>query len=158
MSEMLGNHHLLVGNFKEAQIEFEDVLLDDSRNDFIKKKLIICYTLAAKLEKALDLFLTLLSHHKEIFDCQDPFLDKQFCKEIISEYENIWKDLLDAEEYNLGLGILWFFCNTHVSIKCFQKAARFGFTDHRIKGVLQLVENYQNQALIDHKKKSSSNE
>jgi hypothetical protein len=139
MSEMLGNHHLLVRNFKEAQIEFEEALLDDPQNDFIKKRLIICYTLTAKLEKALDLFLTLLLHHGKIFDCHDPFLEKNLCQEIILEYENYWKNLLDVEEYNLGLGILWFFCNTDVSIQCFRKADRLDFTDDKIKRILHMI-------------------
>lgn len=155
MSEMLGNHHLLVRNFKEAQIEYEKALLNNPSNDLIKKKLIICYVLLGKPEKSLELFITLLSTRKEIFDIPDPLLDERLCLDIIGEYENGLREVLDAEEYHIGRGILWFFCDLRVSMEHFRKAARLDFANHKMRRVLHLLQKYRRHRAADHKKTSA---
>lgn len=60
MSEMLGNQYFLSRNFSKAKEAYEKVLFSEPQNDFIKKRLIICYTQTGEINKAFDLFFEIV--------------------------------------------------------------------------------------------------
>ena len=60
MSEMLGNQYFLARNYDGAAHELAGALLKDAKNKFIKRKLIVCYNQIGQIQKALELFLSLI--------------------------------------------------------------------------------------------------
>ena len=60
MSEMLGNQYFLARKYSLAAEQLEKALFNDPGSKGIRRKLVVCYTQTGDIDKALQLFLSLI--------------------------------------------------------------------------------------------------
>ncbi len=124
MSEMLGNQYFLSRNFLKAKEIYEKVLLTEPNNNFIKKRLIICYTQTGEIKKAFDLFFEIVKKNIELITETDIAGDDCPCPELINKYGNIKPYEECSYDSKLMLGMLWLYCNIENSIEFFESLAK----------------------------------
>lgn len=139
MSEMLGNQYFLTRKYYEAISELEASFFKDPSNKSIKKKLIICYLKTGKVYIALDLFEQLITEDAHFIINTDPILDNCPCPEIIYELENSFCCENEIEK-EIGLGILWLYCDIKQSINHFRSLSH---KDKRFETILQILNKCQ---------------
>lgn len=140
MSEMLGNQYFLSRNFSKAKEAYENVLQVEPQNDFVKKRLIICYTQTGEILKAFDLFYELVKKDIEIITSTDLVADDCPCPELISKYENVKPNGECSRDAKLMLGMLWLFCNAQTSFEFFNTLAKEEKSDKRINEIRNIIQ------------------
>jgi pentatricopeptide repeat protein len=141
MSEMLGNQYFLARNYVRAASELFKALKTDIRNKAIRKKLIICYSQIGEIEKALDMFISLI---KEDVDCvinTDPISDDCPCPELVYDMEQKLENNKKSMDFNLILGMLWLYCNVEKSIFYFNRVLQIEPDFSKSKIVLTLLKS-----------------
>lgn len=146
MSEMLGNQYFLSRNYLKAKEAYEKVLEFYPENDFIKKRLIICYTQTGEINKAFDLFYEIVKKDIEVITKTDIVGDDCPCPELISKYGNIKPAGECSHDSKLMLGILWLFCNTNKSYEFFDNLANEEGSNYKINEVRNLLKERINQS------------
>ena len=121
MSEMLGNQYFMARKYKEAIKVLEPVYLADPVNKPVRRKLIIAYAQIGILEKALELFNSLVKDDVEFIINADAIYDDCPCPEIVDKLGTTPKDNVSPES-NLYFGILWLYCDAKISLKFLEKA------------------------------------
>lgn len=145
MSEMLGNQYFLSRNFSKAKEAYEKVLLSDPNNDFIKKRLIICYTQVGEINKALELFYEIVKKDVDFIINTDILADDCPCPELISKYGNIKANSECSRDSRIMLGILWLFCNSEKSFEFFDSLVSEENIDFRIPEIRNIIKEKLNQ-------------
>jgi len=139
MSEMLGNYHFLNRNYSLALSELENSFLQAPADICTRKKLIVCYTQTKNLNKAFDLFLTLLREDADCIINTKPEEEGCPCPELVSELESGKVERSDQYELFVELGILWLYCNIQFSVGYFVKAHQINSSDERLTQVIQIL-------------------
>ncbi len=139
MSEMLGNQYFLSRNFFKAQEAYEKVLEAEPQNDYVKKRLIVCFTQTGKILKAFDLFFDIVKKDIEIITSTDLVADDCPCPELIRKYENVKPNSECSRDAKLMLGMLWLYCNTQTSLEFFDNILSEEKTDSRIVEIRNII-------------------
>jgi hypothetical protein len=119
MHEMLGNHYFLARNYSEAEKELESALAHNPSSMSIKKKLIICHITTNSIERALELFVDVITRDIYSIIKTDPIFDHCPCPQLVSEMENSL-ETFHTREKTLALGMLWLYCDITESLKQFR--------------------------------------
>ena len=136
---MLANHYFLVRNFLSAKTIFENIVAKDSANKLAAKKLIVCYVTSGEIDKALNLFLSLIKSDIDFIINTDIKAGDCPCTDIISEIENQSSVFKNEVEKTSALGILWLYCSLEKSIEFFKKAEVKNPDDNRIKEINSIL-------------------
>lgn len=150
MSEMLANQYFLVRNFISAKSLYENILEKDPLNKSVKKKLTICYVTTGEIDKALDVFLSLIKEDIDFVINTDIKSEDCPCPELISQIENQEKLFNDEKDKITALGILWLYCSLDNSFEYFKKAELNNPDDKRISEIKAILTN----KLVSDKQKS----
>lgn len=140
MSEMLGNQYFLSRNFSKAKEAYEKVLQAEPQNEYVKKRLIICYTQTGEILKAFDLFYDIVKKDIEIITSTDIVADDCPCPELISKYGNVKPNGECSRDAKLMLGMLWLYCNTQTSFEFFYTLASEEKSDSRINEIVNIIQ------------------
>lgn len=146
MSEMLGNQYFLSRNFSKAKEAYEKVLEAEPQNEFIKKRLVICYTQTGEISKAFDVFYEILKRDIDQITNTDIVADDCPCPELVSKYGNIKPNDECSWDSRLMLGMLWLFCNIEKSLEFFDSLSSEENSDMRISEVRNLIKEKLNQS------------
>jgi tetratricopeptide (TPR) repeat protein len=123
MSEMLANQYLMIKKYSLAKEEYEKLISENEFDFRILKRLLICYVVAFELEKALNLFHKFIKNNPAKIVSSKMSDDDNLCAEIISSILNGEIKFDNERDKNIGLGILYSFCNKSQSKKYFSKVS-----------------------------------
>jgi tetratricopeptide (TPR) repeat protein len=143
MSEMLGNQYFIARNYPGAAQELEKALLNDQKSKPIKRKLIICFNEIGQIEKALQVFLSLVKQDAEFIINTDPVADDCPCPELVYIAENQSSNFVESFDYAARMGMLWLYCDVQKSLNYFDKAINMKPNDSGIKSVLAILDTYR---------------
>lgn len=146
MSEMLGNQYFLSRNFSKAKEAYEKVLLSEPQNEFVKKRLIICYTQTGEINKAFNFFFEIVKENIDLITSTDIVSDDCPCPELISKYGNVKPTVECSYDAKLMLGMLWLFCNSKISFEFFDNLSLEEKSDERIIEVRNIIKEKINQS------------
>ncbi len=148
MNEMLANHYFLTGNFSNALLEFEKIVVEDPTQKCFTRKLMICYLQTENYEKALNLFNEMIYENINYFIENDDLNESCPCKELIIKIESN-KNYITNSESLIKLGVLWAYFDLPTSFEMFRKAFVINTTDQKLKQTLQIYrENLQPKTII----------
>lgn len=136
MSEMLGNQYFLARKYKPASAELEKALNRNPKSKKIRRKLIICYAQTCNVNRALDLFISLIKEDIDFIINIDPIADDCPCPELVYELEKIKSNDLNSLDYYLISGILWLYCDLKKSIDNFHEAQKLDSENAQLKYIL----------------------
>jgi tetratricopeptide (TPR) repeat protein len=139
MHEMLGNQFFMARNYVRATDALERALQDNPKSKPIRRKLIICNTQVGHLDRAMNLFLSLVKEDADFIINTDPVDDDCPCPDLVYEFEIRLKENAGSLDDYLLLGILWLYCNVNKSIDYFNRALRIDPDNSRIRAVLALL-------------------
>jgi pentatricopeptide repeat protein len=145
MSEMLGNQYFLSRNFSKAKEAYEKVLESEPQNDFIRKRLLICYTQTGEINKAFELFYEILKRDIELITNTDIVADDCPCPELVKRYGNIKPTDECSRDSRVMLGILWLFCSIEKSLEFFESLLSEEKSDIRFIEVRNIIREKLNQ-------------
>lgn len=143
MSEMLGNQYFMARNYTQAMREFEEVVSKYPANLSIKKKLVVCYTQAGKVDRALKIFNELILEDIDFVANTHPEDDDCPCHELVKIIEKESDNNLLSADFNLILGMIWFYCDISKSIFYFSKSLEYRQNDASISSILDLITEYK---------------
>jgi pentatricopeptide repeat protein len=140
MDEMLGNHYYLSRNYGRAAELLDKALRVDPKNKPIRRKLIICFAQTGHVDKALEIFLSLVKEDIDFIINTDPVDDDCPCPELVFEMEHGNVNNQESLDTRLVLGMLWLYCNLQKSFDCFIQASTIDENNKMIKSILALLE------------------
>jgi len=132
MNEMLGNQYFLDRNYIQAQRELEAALVHNPSSVSIKKKLVICHIQTETIDRAVDLFLDVITHDVHSIISTNPIFDNCPCPQLVYEMENSIATTNENQK-NLALGMLWLYCDIIPSYRYFMSITR---PDERVKRII----------------------
>ena len=136
MSEMLGNQYFLARKYDLAIETFKKVLIKEPENNKVLCKLVICYTQTGKIQKALEIFTSLLKEDIDIIINRDPIKDDCPCPEIVYELEAQVAENQDSLDFFLVSGMLWLYCDLNKSLQYFKRAQDLAKNDTNLKYII----------------------
>lgn len=139
MSEMLGNHYFLSRNFSQA-INAYSSAFQNVFPDKVIKKLIICYITQGDIDVAEEYFLKLIKSNPSIIINTEITDEECPCLDIINNLENKSHSLRSIEDY-IGLGILWFYYDTSMAQKYFDRAQNIDTKNKFIQEIQEIIKN-----------------
>jgi hypothetical protein len=139
MSEMLGNQYFLARKYSLAATELEKALLKEPTNKCIRRKLIICNIQKGNINRALELFVSLIEEDIYFIIDADPIRDDCPCPELVYDLETQIEDYKHTLDYNLKLGMIWLFCDIKKSIHYFNECQRLDTENHFVKKILSYL-------------------
>jgi hypothetical protein len=119
MSEMLGNQYFLARKYSLAADELEKALSKNPAHKGIRRKLIICEIQRDNINRALDLFASLVEDDVAFIIDADPIMDDCPCPELVYDMEEQFNDNKDSFDYNLKLAMIWLYCDVNKSQQYF---------------------------------------
>ena len=128
--------------FAASVPEFEEALAKTRDNKMIRKKLIICYTQVGQIQRAFQLFHSLIKEDIEFIANTDVIADDCPCPELVtnlSQHENSLKGTTD--EF-LKLGILWLYCDSDKSLEHFVKVKANNPGNEMINSTIKIISAY----------------
>lgn len=140
MSEMLGNHYFMARKYPEALLELLPCFYDNPKNNFIKRKLIICYTQVGKINEAFDLFVDLVKGNITAITSIDPAKDDCPCPELVNNIEEF--AIPETLDYYVLAGMLWLYCDPGHSLKYFETAERISPESKKIQDVILSIKSF----------------
>lgn len=156
MYEMLGNQFFLARNYQKAADQLEKALGKSPGNKAIRRKLIICFIQTGQVEKALQVFLSLIKDDIRFIMDVDPVADDCPCVELVYDLEK----RVDPEHPSFrdltALGMLWLYCNPERSRAYFQKALRCEPDNPVVKSILALINIQLEQPIIKKEREPNS--
>ena len=120
MSLMLGNQYFMARKYEEALIELSDHYKDNPDDKTTQRKLIICNAITGKLDRALEIFISLVANDVDFILDSDPIRDDCPCPEVVFELEDDLTIDKNSADYYKNLGMLWLYCDLHKSIEQFE--------------------------------------
>lgn len=142
MSEMLGNHYFLAKRYSDAYAELEAELGRESADrKSISKKLIICYLQTDQLDKAFEMFYSIVIKDVSLITDTNPDKDGCPCPEIINENLPHLKYNNDLE-LNLKMGILWLYCDINKSLKFFDEASSHDQHSEKVNKIITVLKSH----------------
>ncbi len=142
MSEMLGNQYFMARKFAASVPEFEEALAKTSDNKMIRKKLIICYTQVGQIQRAFQLFHSLIKEDVDFIANTDVIADDCPCPELVEKFSRAQVSDSDLEN-ELKLGILWLYCDSNNSLEHFLKAQSSDPNDELLTSTIHIISSYQ---------------
>jgi hypothetical protein len=135
MHEMLGHHDFLLGHYDSALAHYETVLAWGAPSKAVRKRAIVCYIQTRQPEKALSLFTALVAEDVAFFLGQEGDEEACPCPRIVQEYVNrLTEEITQADR--IALGMLWMYCDPHLSLLWFNKALQQEPKNHTLKAIL----------------------
>jgi len=141
MNIMLGNYHFLTRDYASAIEELEDYLSLNPADKRVKKKLIICYTQVNELEKAMNLFYSLIEDDIDFIINTNPEVEDCPCPDLVEKLEKEKPEHLSDYDLSLELGILWLYCDKKKSLQYFENAFNLNSTDKRIPFIIDKIKS-----------------
>lgn len=132
MNEMLGNQYFLARNYIQAEKELEAALVHNPSSVSIKKKLVICHIQTETIDRAVDLFLDVITHDVHSIMSTNPVFDNCPCPQLVYEMENSIPTTNENQK-NLALGMLWLYCDIIPSYRYFLS---INAPDERVKQII----------------------
>ena len=142
MSEMLGNQYFLARKYTLAEIELGNALAKDPENKGIRRKLIICNMQKGNIDRAIELFVSLVEDDIAFIVNSDPVLDDCPYPELVYDLEAQIDSDKNSLDYNLRLGMLWLYCDIRKSIQCFEKCHELDPGNPVIRKILSRLKTY----------------
>ena len=142
MSEMLGNQYFMARKFAASVPEFEEVFNRAPDNKMIRKKLIICYTQIGQIQRAFQLFHSLIKEDIDIIAKTDVIADDCPCPELVEKLSEAQVSDSNLEK-ELKLGILWLYCDSNNSLEHFLKAQSSDPNDELLTSTIRIISSYQ---------------
>ena len=139
MNEMMANYKFLIRNYQNAANELIEVVRKDPLNKKARKKLIICFTQTNQLEKALNLFINLISEDLDFIINTNPEYEDCPCPDLVSKIESGEIERRDISKLYVELGILWLFCNPEKSLENFIKAYEINPENELLKIAIEKI-------------------
>lgn len=147
MCEMLANQYFLARRYAQACGVYEKVLKKRPKDNFIRRKLIICYTQIGEIKKALDVFISCLEDDIECITKIDPVAEDCPCPELVTDLEQKLANNLNSLDFHLMLGMLWLYCDIDKSIDYFLKAQRIEPENATVEYILLMITSNQNKRI-----------
>ena len=141
MSEMLGNQYFMARNYAEAERELEPVYSIDPSSKPVRRKLIICYTQNGNLEKALDVFHSLVKDDLQFIIDADPVQDDCPCEELISDINNSSR-IENSFNFNLTHAIIWLYCDVKKSLEYLEKTVNQHPVNPKVDSARKIIKSY----------------
>ena len=151
MSEMLGNQYFLARKYDLARTELQASLLKEAKNKGIRRKLIICYTQTGEIERAMEIFLSLIKEDVDFIINTDPIDDDCPCPELVFDMEKEIPNNKNSKNFALTLGMLWLYCDLKKSIQYFKDARKLESKDSTIKSILIFLNSRLDQNIRQNK-------
>lgn len=142
MSEMLGNHYFLARKYLLATKELEEALKKQPQNKAIRRKLVICNAQCGELDRALELFISLIEEDIEFITESDPLFDDCPCPELVYDLESQIDSYKNLATSNLKLGIFWLYCDISKSIHYFNEYKKIKPDNPLVTKVLSILNSY----------------
>lgn len=146
MSEMLGNQYFMARKFAASVPEFEEALAKTADNKMIRKKLIICYTQVGQIQRAFQLFHSLIKEDIDIIAKTNVIEDDCPCPELVEKLSVVQVSDSDLEN-ELKLGILWLYCDSNNSLEHFLKAKSSNPNDELLTSTIRIISSYQSNKI-----------
>ncbi len=141
MSEMLGNHYFLSRNFSQA-INAYSTAFHNNYPDKVLKKLIVCHITQGNIDIAEEYFLKLIKSSPSIIINTEIIEEECPCIDIINNKENKSYSLRSIDDY-IALGILWFYYDTTMAQKYFDRAQNIDTKNKFIQEIKEIIKkNY----------------
>ena len=144
MSEMLGNQYFMARKFAASVPEFEEALAKTLDNKMIRKKLIICYTQVGQIQRAFQLFHSLIKEDIDFIANTDVIADDCPCPELVTNLSQHEESLKSTNDEFLKLGILWLYCNSDKSLEHFVRAKANNPGNELINSAIKIISAYLN--------------
>jgi tetratricopeptide (TPR) repeat protein len=142
MSEMLGNQYFLARKYSLAADELEKALSKNPTNKGIRRKLIICEIQKGNINKALDLFASLVEDDVAFIIDADPIRDDCPCPELVYDMEEQFNDNKDSIDYYLKLAMIWLYCDVNKSLHYFNLSMGIDLDNGLIKKIIYHLSTY----------------
>lgn len=139
---MLGNQYFLARKYSLAADELEKALFKDPASKGIRRKLIICEIQSGNINRALDLFISLVEEDAAFIINADPILDDCPCPELVYDMEAQFTDNKDSLNYHLKLAMIWLYCDVNKSLHYFNLSLEMNGENKSIKKVLNRLALY----------------
>lgn len=92
-----------------------------------------------QVDKALDIFLSLIKEDIDFIINTDPVDDDCPCPELVFELGKHQEENTLSPDFLLIMGMMWLYCNIHKSYDYFLKAAELNKDHSRIKSTLAFI-------------------
>lgn len=138
---MLGNQYFLSKKYDNAAGNFRQTLLEDPQNKSVRKKLIICYTQIAEINKALNAFMELLKEDIEFVTNTNIKEDAYPCPELIAKYGTVLPYENNSTDLRIMLSILWLYCDAEKSYKFFKSLLDEDIEKDKISMIVKIFGN-----------------
>lgn len=148
MYEMLANQYFLARRYDQACSVYEKVLLKRPKDNFVRRKLIICYSQIGEIKKALNVFISCLEDDIECITKIDPVAEDCPCPELVTDLEHKLANNLNSLDYHLMLGMLWLYCDLDKSIDYFLKAQQIDPENATVKYILLLITSHRKKKRV----------
>jgi len=142
MSEMLGNQYFMTRKYSLAADELKKALSKDPTNKWIRRKLIICEIQNGDINKALDLFVSLVEEDVAFIIYADPIIDDCPCPELVYDMEEKFYDNKNSLDYHLKLAMIWLYCNVKKSLHYFNLSLNIDRDNKLIKKIINHLTSY----------------
>jgi len=142
MSEMLGNQYFLARKYSLAADELEKALSKNPTHKGIRRKLIICEIQKGDINRALDLFVSLVEEDVAFIVDADPILDDCPCPELVYDMEEQFNDNKESLDYHLKLAMIWLYCDVNKSLHYFNLSLGMNSENDLIKKIKNRLASY----------------
>ena len=139
MSEMLANQYFIARKFKEAVRELEAVLQDNPDNQYIIKKLIICYTQVGRINESLDLFYRVIQDDPFLIIDTDVYGEDCPCPDIVEKMKKERVANTDSVNFHNIMGVLYLYCDIEESIRYFKESVRIEPNQLLINSIIKIL-------------------
>jgi tetratricopeptide (TPR) repeat protein len=123
MQELQGHHDFVMGHYASALAYYETVMLWGAPSKDVQKRAIVCYIETGQPEKALSIFEALIEKDPSFLLARSRDALECPCQGIIQEYANRLTEVV-AQADMLAMGMLWSYCDPHISVLWFDKVLR----------------------------------
>jgi hypothetical protein len=142
MSEMLGNQYFLARKYSLAAAELDKALSKNPTSKGIRRKLIICEIQKGNINRALNLFTTLVKEDVAFIIDADPIRDDCPCPELVYDMEEQFNDNKDSIDYYLKLAMIWLYCDVNKSLHYFNLSMGIDLDNGLIKKIISHLSTY----------------
>lgn len=138
---MLGNQSFITEKYRDAAEIYEEVLANNPRNYFVKKKLMICCIKTGNVHKAFEIFLNLMDENVETLLNKNSKEIRTLNYKMIYEIENYDSNLTGSKRA-MALGILWFSFDTRKSGGYFNDVLSGNPNSSKLRKVINIINRF----------------
>ncbi len=139
---MLGNQYFLARKYSLAADELEKALSKNPTSKGIRRKLIICEIQHGNINRALELFVSLVEEDVAFIIDADPIMDDCPCPELVYDMEEQFSDNKNSLDYHLKLAMIWLYCDVNKSLQYFNLSLSMNGDNDLIKKIINHLTSY----------------